>query len=132
MAISPDEKLIAFASVKGTVCVLQRAETSTGTRCLNRSVEHDGAAVTALCWVQHSDQVFVGDSQGRLSVINVSLFMVSSFILTNITALHSSSRLNWNFFTKYLNISMIAFENCIDNLHNHGMNGILVNPPAFQ
>lgn len=91
MAISPDEKLIAFASVKGTVCVLQRAETSTGTRCLNRSVEHDGAAVTALCWVQHSDQVFVGDSQGRLSVINVSLFMVSFF-----TCIILANPLHWN------------------------------------
>jgi WD40 repeat protein len=77
VAISPDEKLIAFASVRGTVCVLQRAETGTGARCLNRSTEHGGADVTALCWVEHSDQVFAGDSQGRLSVINVSLFMVS-------------------------------------------------------
>lgn len=78
VAISPDEKLIAFASVRGVVCVLQRAETSTGTRCLNRSVEHSGSTVTAICWVDHSDQVFIGDSQGRLSVINVSLFMVSN------------------------------------------------------
>ncbi|XP_054291048.1 BLOC-2 complex member HPS5 [Macrosteles quadrilineatus] len=75
VSISPDEKLIAFASVRGTVCVLQRAEISTGARCLNRSTEHSGADVTALCWVEHSDQVFAGDSQGRLSVINVSLFM---------------------------------------------------------
>ncbi|XP_046665581.1 uncharacterized protein LOC124357648 [Homalodisca vitripennis] len=75
VAISPDEKLIAFASVRGIVCVLQRAETSTSTRCLNRSVEHSGTTVTAICWVDHSDQVFVGDNQGRLSVIKVSLFM---------------------------------------------------------
>lgn len=81
VSISPDEKLIAFASVRGVVCVLSRSESGgCATRCLNRSVEHNGTEVTALCWVATSDQLFVGDKQGRLSVINVPLFMASLFL----------------------------------------------------
>ncbi|XP_075234900.1 WD40 repeat domain-containing protein pink isoform X2 [Lycorma delicatula] len=72
--ISPDEKLFAFSSQRGVVCVLERTE-GVSTRLLNRSTEHSGTRVTALQWANTSDQIFIGDSVGRLSVINVSLFM---------------------------------------------------------
>ncbi|RZF46955.1 hypothetical protein LSTR_LSTR011223 [Laodelphax striatellus] len=72
--LSPDEKLIAFATERCVACVVERTYGG-GARLLNRSVEHAGSRITALQWVHTSDQVFIGDSLGRLSVINVSLFM---------------------------------------------------------
>lgn len=77
IALSSDEKLIAFSSLKGVTCIIEIQDGDY--RVINRSVEHVGSAVTSLLWSKETNKLYIADNIGRLSVINVSLFLVSIF-----------------------------------------------------
>nr|XP_024217317.1 uncharacterized protein LOC106689512 isoform X2 [Halyomorpha halys] len=73
IALSSDEKLIAFSSLKGVTCIIEIQDGDS--RVINRSVEHVGSAVTSLLWSKETNKLYIADNIGRLSVINVSLFL---------------------------------------------------------
>uniref|UniRef100_A0A8D9E1H2 Hermansky-Pudlak syndrome 5 protein homolog n=1 Tax=Cacopsylla melanoneura TaxID=428564 RepID=A0A8D9E1H2_9HEMI len=75
VTISPNEQLIAFSSFKGIVCVVEKASKTSPTSMLIKSFEHSSSDVTDFVWTSSSSQLFVGDSLGRISVINTSLFL---------------------------------------------------------
>jgi hypothetical protein len=79
--MSPDEKMIAYATTKGVVVMVEHhAQQGAGTsRRLQISNEHLGSDVTVLKWSTNSDELYVGDSVGRVSVCCVSLFSVSYY-----------------------------------------------------
>lgn len=76
IAISKDEDLIAFGTHKGIVCVLQKNENGVGAKLLNKSTEHLGHEITAMEWTS-KNQLYFGDSNGKVTSICVSLFVVS-------------------------------------------------------
>ncbi|XP_063221662.1 uncharacterized protein LOC134530606 [Bacillus rossius redtenbacheri] len=73
VAVSPNERFFAFASVKGVVCVLELND-GPGARRLLVSTEHLDREVSVLLWNTRSDELFAGDDEGRVSVVTVSLF----------------------------------------------------------
>lgn len=73
VSISPDEKLIAFATVKGGVCILERS-TSHGAKQVITTLDHQNAQITSLQWNEQNNELYVGDDTGKISVITVSLF----------------------------------------------------------
>ncbi|XP_026685617.1 Hermansky-Pudlak syndrome 5 protein homolog, partial [Diaphorina citri] len=75
VTISPNEQLIAFSSFKGIVCVVEKINKASVTSMLIKSFEHSSSDVTDFVWTASSSQLFVGDSLGRISVINTSLFL---------------------------------------------------------
>ncbi|GLH01932.1 Hermansky-Pudlak syndrome 5 protein homolog [Gryllus bimaculatus] len=78
VAISPDEKLFAFASVKGVVCVLEKNSSGLGARRIFTSSEHVGVNITALHWNSVSNELFIGDQVGKVSVISLFPFMMKN------------------------------------------------------
>jgi hypothetical protein len=76
VSISPDEKLFAFSTVKGVVCILEKSR-SLKVRRIQMSLEHHGSDITALQWNASGNELFVGDDSGRVSVIKASPFVVS-------------------------------------------------------
>jgi WD40 repeat protein len=75
VSVSPDEKFFAFATLKGVVCILERSH-SLKVRRIQMSVEHHNSEVTALQWNVYSNELFVGDDTGKVSVISASAFVV--------------------------------------------------------
>ncbi|PSN46869.1 hypothetical protein C0J52_13679, partial [Blattella germanica] len=73
VSISPDEKFFAFATFKGVVCILERNQILK-IRRMQMSIEHQGSEVTALQWNSLSNELFVGDGSGKISVVNISPF----------------------------------------------------------
>lgn len=79
--ISPDEKWFAFSTARGVSCVLEHNGSSVNRRILSH--EHEGLKVTALQWNSSSTQLYVGDNTGRISVIRVASYLVSSSIYSS-------------------------------------------------
>lgn len=78
--MSKDEKFIAFSTARGVACVYEW-NIDDKAKLINKSVEHSGYTITELVWSDTCNQLYVGDSVGRLSVINVSMFMVCCTLL---------------------------------------------------
>lgn len=74
--ISPDEKWFGFATSRGISCVVEHNGTSLNRRILSHV--HEGRLVTALQWNNCSNQLYVGDNTGQISVISVSSYLVRS------------------------------------------------------
>ncbi|KAL0272851.1 UNVERIFIED_CONTAM: hypothetical protein PYX00_005675 [Menopon gallinae] len=81
LVISPDEKFIAFSTVKGIVSVLERSS-SHGAKHVVSSYEHQNAQVTSLQWNESNDELFVGDDKGKVSIVTVSLFPAKNMFQT--------------------------------------------------
>ncbi|XP_067000264.2 BLOC-2 complex member HPS5 [Anabrus simplex] len=81
VAISPDEKLFGFATIKGAVFILER-NVGPGARLVQTSSEHLGTNISALQWNGHSSELYVGDDTGKVSVINISAFVTKSMFNT--------------------------------------------------
>jgi WD40 repeat protein len=91
VSVSPDEKFFAFATVKGTVCILEKSR-SLKVRRIQMSLEHQGSGITALRWNVSGNELFVGDDCGRVSVISASPFVVSIFtVVPAVLVLYSFS-----------------------------------------
>lgn len=75
VAISPDEKYIGFANGRGIVTVTA-CDQSLGAHSAVISKEHQGNEVTAMAW-DTNNMLFSGDDIGRISVLQMSNFIVS-------------------------------------------------------
>uniref|UniRef100_A0A0A9X6F3 RING-type domain-containing protein n=3 Tax=Lygus hesperus TaxID=30085 RepID=A0A0A9X6F3_LYGHE len=74
VCMSKDEKFIAFSTARGISCVYEW-NIDDKAKLINKSLEHSGYTITELVWSDTCNQLYVGDNVGRLSVINVSMFM---------------------------------------------------------
>ncbi|KAG7204434.1 hypothetical protein KM043_004872 [Ampulex compressa] len=74
VSISPDEKTIALATVRSTVCLLSLTSTP---KLIATSTEHAQEQITCLCWNDGGSEIYIGDTAGRISVMVLSIFTVS-------------------------------------------------------
>ncbi|XP_014208666.1 uncharacterized protein LOC106639526 [Copidosoma floridanum] len=72
--ISPDEKTIALATVRGSVCLVSLKPSF---KLITVSNEHTKEKVTCLCWNDSSSEVYVGDESGKVSVLVLFCFMIN-------------------------------------------------------
>lgn len=73
VVISPDEKTVALATRRGTVCLVALKP---AVKLLAVSSEHLGELVTSLCWNDNSSEIYVGDGIGKISTMVLSIFTV--------------------------------------------------------
>ncbi|GLV35344.1 pink [Carabus blaptoides fortunei] len=80
LSISPDERNIAVATSRGSVCLVSNNETiSVDTQVYN---EHLGNVVTAMKWNNDSNELYTGDNTGRISVVVVRNFISKTIFQT--------------------------------------------------
>ncbi|XP_059482528.1 uncharacterized protein LOC132200810 [Neocloeon triangulifer] len=85
VAVSPDEKVLAYATNKGVVILLEHnvlQSSSAASRRLQTSNEHLGAEVTTLQWNATSDDLYIGDNTGKISLLCVSVFTAKNIFQT--------------------------------------------------
>lgn len=73
VAISPDEKSIAFATAKGLVIVLEECFVDINYN-YQQFAEHEGNVVTVIKW--QNSEIYCGDNTGKVSVITVANLLV--------------------------------------------------------
>ncbi|XP_077254997.1 WD40 repeat domain-containing protein pink [Temnothorax americanus] len=79
VAISPDEKTVALATTRGTVCLVSLKSTP---QLMSVSTEHVYKQITCICWNNNSTEIYVGDAVGRVSVMVLSVFTVNGMFQT--------------------------------------------------
>ncbi|KAL6258763.1 hypothetical protein P5V15_010711 [Pogonomyrmex californicus] len=107
VAISPDEKTVALATTRGTVCLVSLKSTP---QLMSVSMEHMYEQVTCICWNNSSTEIYVGDAIGRVSVMVLSIFTVNGIFQTPACILMNldSSIVQLNFFSPLLLVSTLA------------------------
>lgn len=75
IAISPQEKFVTFSTVKGTICVYVIDLTASYPQIV--TAHYKDALVTCLQWKRNEEQLFYGDHQGNVYVVNLTSFLVS-------------------------------------------------------
>ncbi|KAJ8675429.1 hypothetical protein QAD02_011215 [Eretmocerus hayati] len=105
--ISPDEKSIALATVRGSICLVSLKP---NIKLLTVSTEHVGEKITSLCWNDNSSEVFAGDENGKVTVTVLpsftyvnGMFQSSSFALMDL----DSKIVQMNFDSSLLLISTL-------------------------
>jgi len=83
VAISPDEKTVALATNRGTVCLVSLKSTP---QLIAISMEHMYEQITCLCWNNNNTEIYVGDAVGRISVMVLSIFTVSLQLCNKLNA----------------------------------------------
>lgn len=73
VAVSPDEKHIAFATSKGLIILVQNCFQDV-TLNYQQYTEHEGNLVTAMKWI--NNEVYCGDNMGKISVVAVINLLV--------------------------------------------------------
>lgn len=72
--ISPDEKTIALTTVRGIVCLVVLKPTP---KLIAISTEHIHKQINCLCWNDNSSEIYIGDENGKISVLVLSIFTVN-------------------------------------------------------
>ncbi|KOC66318.1 Hermansky-Pudlak syndrome 5 protein like protein [Habropoda laboriosa] len=73
--ISPDEKTIALTTTRGAVCLVALKPTP---KLIATSTEHIHEQINCLCWNDNSSEIYIGDDNGIISVMVLSIFTVNS------------------------------------------------------
>ncbi|XP_046430211.1 Hermansky-Pudlak syndrome 5 protein homolog isoform X1 [Neodiprion fabricii] len=73
--ISPDQKVVALSTVDGNVCLIVLKPTVKEAMISTKS-ERNGECVTALCWNDNSTELYIGDENGTVHVMGLSMFTV--------------------------------------------------------
>ncbi|XP_018051433.1 PREDICTED: uncharacterized protein LOC108689248 [Atta colombica] len=107
VAISPDEKTVALATTRGTVCLVSLKSTP---QLISVSTEHIYKQITCICWNNNSTELYVGDAIGKISVMMLSIFTVNGMFQTPVCTLMSldSSIVQLNFHSSLLLVSTLA------------------------
>ncbi|XP_053975515.1 BLOC-2 complex member HPS5 [Hylaeus volcanicus] len=72
--VSPDEKIIALTTTRRVVCLVSLKPTP---KLIAISMEHINEQVNCLCWNDNSSEVYIGDCNGKVSVMTLSIFTVN-------------------------------------------------------
>ncbi|XP_033321077.2 WD40 repeat domain-containing protein pink [Megalopta genalis] len=78
--ISPDEKIIALSTIRGAVCLVSLKPTS---KLIAVSSEHINEQINCLCWNDTSSEVYIGDWNGKISVMVLPTFKVNGMFQTS-------------------------------------------------
>lgn len=71
--MSPDEKTIALTTTRGVVCLVALKPSP---KLIAMSMEHVNEQINCLCWNDNSSEVYIGDENGKVSVMVLSIFTV--------------------------------------------------------
>ncbi|KAK6637564.1 hypothetical protein RUM44_007986 [Polyplax serrata] len=80
VSISPNEKLIAFSTIRGIICVVEK--TPQGAKHIITTVEHQNEQITSLQWNSSNNELFIGDNTGKVSIVMVSIFPTKGMFQT--------------------------------------------------
>ncbi|KAG0420188.1 hypothetical protein HPB47_003621 [Ixodes persulcatus] len=72
VALCPDENILALATSRGHVLVLEHNAGCGQPQRLQLSYEHKGSCVTCLRWNAAGSRLFAADGAGKVSVLNIS------------------------------------------------------------
>ncbi|XP_076231847.1 WD40 repeat domain-containing protein pink isoform X2 [Calliopsis andreniformis] len=72
--ISPDERIVALTTIRGVVCLVALKPSP---KLIAISVEHINEQVNCLCWNDNSSEIYIGDWNGKISVMVLSIFTVN-------------------------------------------------------
>ncbi|XP_076621390.1 WD40 repeat domain-containing protein pink isoform X1 [Colletes latitarsis] len=72
--ISPDEKIIALATIRRVVCLVALKPTP---KLIAISMEHKNEQINCLCWNDNSSEIYIGDWNGKISIMTLSIFTVN-------------------------------------------------------
>ncbi|KOX77760.1 Hermansky-Pudlak syndrome 5 protein like protein [Melipona quadrifasciata] len=72
--ISPDEKTIALTTIRGLVCLVALKPMP---KLIAISSEHIHKQVNCLCWNDNCSELYIGDENGKVSVMVLSIFTVN-------------------------------------------------------
>ncbi|KAK0165386.1 hypothetical protein PV328_003902 [Microctonus aethiopoides] len=116
LLISPDEKTIALATKRGSVCIINLKPTIKLLSVLN---EHINETITCLCWNEKSTEIYVGDCNGKISTIVLSIFTVNGmFQPPTCTLMHLDSTIvQMDFSMRYLLVSTLTRCYICDTAH---------------
>ncbi|XP_078051093.1 WD40 repeat domain-containing protein pink [Augochlora pura] len=78
--ISPDEKVIALSTVRGAACLISLKPTA---KLITVSSEHINEQINCLCWNDTSSEVYIGDWNGKISVMVLPTFKFTSMFQTS-------------------------------------------------
>ncbi|XP_034952200.1 Hermansky-Pudlak syndrome 5 protein homolog [Chelonus insularis] len=114
--ISPDEKTVALSSKRGSVCVVSIKPVF---KLLSISNEHIGEIITCLCWNSKSSEIYVGDNNGKISTIILSIFTVNGmFQAPSCALMHlDSSIVQMDYYLHYLLVSTLTRCYICDTTH---------------
>lgn len=74
VAISPQEKFIAFSTVKGTICVYVIKLTAAYPQIV--TAHYEDTTVMCLHWKRNEEQLFYGDDKGNVYLVHLTSFLV--------------------------------------------------------
>ncbi|XP_063984014.1 BLOC-2 complex member HPS5 homolog [Diachasmimorpha longicaudata] len=105
--ISPDQKTIALSTKRGSVCIITLKPSA---KLVSISKEHINATVTSLCWNSKSSEIYVGDNNGKISTIVLSIFTVNGmFQAPSCALMHlDSSIVQLDYSLHYLLVSTLT------------------------
>lgn len=84
LSISPDESYVAYALSNGLVEVFEIPSLEgSGCRQLVTSKEHEGHVVSSIVWSQANNEIYIGDTTGRVSVLYVPKSKTAMFFRTS-------------------------------------------------
>ncbi len=74
--ISPNENLIAYATSKNVICIIELTESTNG-KLIMRADELSEFEITTLCWSDDNAKpiLFIGDSNGSVSFFKISFLV---------------------------------------------------------
>ncbi|XP_011175660.1 Hermansky-Pudlak syndrome 5 protein homolog [Solenopsis invicta] len=106
VAISPDEKTVALATTRGTICLVSLKSTP---QLISVLTDHMYKQITCICWNNSSTELYIGDAIGRVFVIVLSIFTVNGMFQTPACILNlDSGVVQLNFFSPLLLVSTLA------------------------
>ncbi|XP_012263221.2 Hermansky-Pudlak syndrome 5 protein homolog [Athalia rosae] len=75
LSISPDEKVIALSTTDGNVCIVV-FQPNVKEAIISSKAERNGECITTLCWNDNSTELYLGDANGTIHVMGLSIFTV--------------------------------------------------------
>ncbi|KAH0557865.1 uncharacterized protein LOC123271570 [Cotesia glomerata] len=105
--LSPDEKTLALSTKRGSVCVINIKPVKLISIISN---EHIDTVITCLCWNDKSSEIYVGDNNGKVSTIVLSIFTVNGmFPAPSCALMHlDSSVVQMDYSSHYLLVSTLS------------------------
>ncbi|XP_053598208.1 uncharacterized protein LOC103570500 isoform X1 [Microplitis demolitor] len=113
--ISPDEKTLALSTKRGSICIINIKPV----KLLSIISNGRDTVITCLCWNEKSSEIYVGDNNGRVSTVVLSIFTVNGmFQAPSCALMHlDSSVVQMDYSSHYLLVSTLTRCYICDTSH---------------
>lgn len=79
VSISPQEKFIAFSTIKGTICIYVIKLSAAYPQIVTS--HYEDTTVLCLHWKRTEEQLFYGDNKGNVFLVHLTCFLVGLLLL---------------------------------------------------